>query len=139
MSPTTLRLRERIRRRAPPSGASEPGARPGPTATISLGPGVEWLQPSLQACLGPAFSVTPGVRGPPGDLVVLSGDDPASVVGFACSHPELCVVALSAAQSEERVAGTSRAVNEGAAQRGQDLGSIPLLAAHLRALARRRA
>lgn len=115
----------------------EPTNEAGPLTTVDLGPGVEWLQPSLQACLGTGFSVTPGLGEHPGGLVVLAGDDPAGVVEFACAHPEAWVVAVTGPYGADPDPITSAAVIEGGAQDCQPLDSVPVLAAHLRAVARR--
>lgn len=105
--------------------------------TVDVGPGLEWLRKGLQACLGPGFAVICGLPERPMGLVLLSGDDPAVVVDFACAHPEASVVAVTGAYGADPDPATAATVIEGGAEDCQTLTSIRVLAAHLRAVARR--
>lgn len=67
-------------------------------------------------------------------LVLLSVNDPAVVVDFACTHPEAWVVAITCPYLDPT---TTAAVLDGGAEDCQTITSVPVLAAHLRAVARR--
>ena len=110
------------------------GAEPTKIA-VKLGPGTEWLQASLQTCLGAGFAVTAGLGGNLDELVILTADDPSRVEEFAGAHPEASVVAV--AYGGDADPATSAELLDGGAQGYLSVDSVPVLAAYLRAISRR--